>query len=79
MGPGHDIILGLCQGGFTMVACMTQPYAVAVEILGLACFDVCTDDKESYTTPQEKHNMKTFPNLSVSCLWWMSLVKSRYN
>lgn len=47
---------------------MTQPYAVAGEILWLAWFDVCIDDKESYTTPQEKNNMKTLPNLSVNCL-----------
>lgn len=51
-----------------MVVCMTQPYAVSVETLGLACFNVCIDDKESYTIPQEKHNMKTFPDLSVNCL-----------
>lgn len=52
-----------------MAVCMTQPYAVSVETLWLAYFDVCIDDKESYTIPQEKHNMKTFPSLSVSCLW----------
>lgn len=51
-----------------MVVCMTQPYVVAWEILWLACFDVCIDDKESYTMPQKKTNMKTFPNLSVDCL-----------
>lgn len=62
-----------------MVACMTQPYAVAGEMLCLAYFDVCIDDKESYTTPQEKTNMKTLPNLSVYRLWEIMtfLVKSR--
>lgn len=42
---------------------MTQPYAVAEEILWLAWLDVCIDDKECYTTPQEKNNMKTTPRL----------------
>jgi hypothetical protein len=51
-----------------MVVCMTQPYAPAGEIVWLACFDVCIDDKESYTTPQEKDNIKTSHHLSVKCL-----------
>lgn len=59
----------IVKRGFMMVVCMTQPYARVGEIPWLAYFDVCNDDKESYTTPQERNNKKTLPNLSVNCLW----------
>lgn len=42
---------------------MTQPYAVAGEILWLVWLDVCIDDKECYTTPQEKKQHENTPPL----------------
>ena len=63
-----------------MVVCMTQPYAVSVETLGLACFNVCIDDKESYTIPQEKQHENIPQFISELPIEIMAfLVKSRHD
>lgn len=61
-----------------MVVCMTQPYAVAGGMLCCARLDVCIDDKESYTTPQEKTTWNTPQFISELAVEIMAfLVKSR--